>query len=383
MPFMDFGYSVSCHSDELSGGTIPYSPQQAVSQYRTSNHHLPPSMPVISQIPPGWSYTQEGGWIYRLPPHPAHHHESPQYATAPMVHSHSISPHRSSDQANQHHNRPPLLQQVYSSPISDPSKPKGILRSAGTGTILYQPSDPPSSLRQVRFRETPDIAPNDFRPHSPLPGGSRSTDQAAREVPKWTLHKSPTKKKRSTNIQSDDSSPRLTEGGGRHTSEREAHSYYPNGNGYHSDPVNGSTTIPPSLKQAHQGLFSFKDLAPGVSGKRSGKTLIRELERIAESSTETYNPPRDVPGLDHKDENRSEQPSDEGYDESHEEEVPSDDHRVDIVRSQAVSHTYRCTPLWDLTFSRARRDRGQAVVKSHLAHPDIMGRHPCRKTQPG
>lgn len=250
----------------------------------------------LPAVPPGWFLSPYTGW-YFVPPYQVlstssatdpvsplctrtyrQHHPSSNSAFLGPPDSISPSQARSDSQV------PPLHRTGSISP--EPVYLKSALRSTS--------SDPVTTPRQVRFRETPDIAfLSQTSSVSSLSNGHGVLQ--ADQTPRWTLHKhSASRQKPSKDI--DGNTEPLTKPLDSRPSVCDAVDEYPSlslGDGtrgldaYLSHDLHDARSgeVPDSLRAAHRRLLDFETEDTHASGKRSGKHLVRELERMAETAT--------------------------------------------------------------------------------------------------
>jgi hypothetical protein len=166
---------------------------------------------------------------------------------------------------------------THQTPAQTRSYPKGILRDTS--------SEASGHGRMVKFRETPDYAyPEQFRQEAeevPEPGFC--------SPPQWKLRKTKSVPQPVAQDQEDDPSQtvyyRQDENGNDRQNIRdldisEDHTSPLGGRGPNNDEV------PAMLASAHQQLLSGHGVSSGVSGKRSGRDLVRNLESLAEIQVE-------------------------------------------------------------------------------------------------
>lgn len=312
MTYGDYQYSgqaSSEHSHSSIHARPSYYPNHPPPVY-------PPIPPVLPQQATGWSWSPDGGWIYR-PPFPA---PPPMFSDPAVLPSGPSPQHHSSSSEFQAYYAEPGSYHNSTSPPGDSSsriylsKPKSILRSSGTDTYRDQWSDPPSSTRQVRFRETPDVAPPHYpsyhSPCTPLAVADPGITTPSRQVPRWKLHKNSGDRKRSVSLDSG-SHQALSRNGdwGNHTGVKSrSRSLQDHGTHRSTEVTHGGNDapshktpeeeVPPILQQAHERLLDLDDLKTGMSGKRSGRTLIQELERMAEHMSSAHIRTRHLPQSD-------------------------------------------------------------------------------------
>ena len=315
MPYGHYQYSAQTGSDYSHSSSTQFQPH-------SYPNHPPPFYPPIPSVLPqqpaaaGWSWSPEGAWIYRLPPS-----APPPMFTDPAGFPFGLSPQHPSSSSDFRANLYQADQYPYptSPPDTSPpsvysSKPKSILRSSGADSYRDQWSDPANTSRQVRFRDTPDIAPPHYHsyhsPLSPPTAADLGITITSRQVPRWTLHKKPGDRKRSVSLDSGShQAPSRNGDWSNHlVVKSRSHSLQDDGT-YRSIEVTRSANdtrnndiseeqVPPILQQAHKRLLDFDDRRTEKSGKRSGRTLIQELERIAEHMPSRHTHPRRLPQSD-------------------------------------------------------------------------------------
>jgi hypothetical protein len=271
-----------------------------------------PPMPGLPAVPPGWFLSPQTGWYYVPPNQSLSSSSSVELPHQIQAHNYPHLPQFSASAAygnpltSQRYDLAPNHQQVPlypESPSSESFKPKGILKTS---------SDPVSSSRQVRFRDTPDIAPSLSQASSlsSLPNGdSPSTPQ---HLPPWSHDKlfDTSRRKSSPRHRIDEYSPAryhdhidgsMDENELPHSSQNLSRPAYFD---RHDGSTKGIEEVPTSLRIAHDRLFRIGDSTLNTSGKRRGKNLIRELERLAEAAVNGHDrrqvrldPPRATKGL--------------------------------------------------------------------------------------
>lgn len=305
----------------------------------------PPPPQAIGQIQ-GWVFTPHSGWIFIPPPHsftsaqpgyslipppppppgfPAQTAYPSPYSDIPSESDRMASPQRhyhprQNPQVHmpQHHNHPHNLEQEnfhpqtrhehdssnvadYHIPGQTQSFPRGILRDTS--------SEASGHGRSVKFRETPDYA----SPELYAQEIAEYPEPATCSPPQWKLRKPPNINRRTEPAESTqdleaeyfpDRNYREDQDVGRYgtakQNDQQANHNHAlrnvdddqNHEIYHSAtrpaPVehpNGA--IPSTLAAVHQQLVSDHGGNSGVSGKRSGRTLVRNLESLAEMQCET------------------------------------------------------------------------------------------------
>lgn len=251
------GYPDAGHyGSEYSHSSAPHQPDHYPKH---TTPFLSPIAQVLPQQPSGWSWTPQGGWIYRLS----------SDAPPPVVTSGSTLPigyspqQRLSSSSNApsydhwaYHPHDSEQRPQYPSPT-----PRRSLKTTDAGIHREQCVDPPSSVRRVRFRETPGfVPPRHHPPSSPSPSSPR-----IRSAPEDPNHATQSNKYTGA-IYSDDYCERIY--------------------------ADSEQQIPPILRQAHERLLNFDEYEPELSGKPSGRVLVQELERVAEYSETRYTPPQ-------------------------------------------------------------------------------------------
>lgn len=235
-----------------ANGYSPFSsdpPQQNTSQSFDGQGYLlqAPQLPGLPAVPPNWFLSPQTGWYY-VPPDQITSTSSlsdVDYTTKAHSYPHLPASSTLTTPGQTHYSLRYVDPQGYiqtppraSSASPEILEPKGILKSSN--------SDPVQSSRRVRFRNTPDIAPqlSQASSMSSVPNGSSPITPLS--DPRWEPH-------RADSVPSENKPKMIDE-------------------------------IPASLRIAHDRLFHIGDNEARVSGRRSGRHLVRELERQAEAA---------------------------------------------------------------------------------------------------
>jgi len=165
---------------------------------------------------------------------------------------------------------------TQNTPGQTQSYPKGILRDSS--------SESSGHGRYVQFRDTPDYAyPEQFRQEA-----EDDPDPGFCSPPQWKLRKTKAIARSADRYEQEDTQKvHYSEDGDGDDRQDVGDMDIPGG---HTSPLRGhgqnNDGIPATLASVHQQLLSGHRVPSGVSGKRSGRDLVRSLESMAEMQVE-------------------------------------------------------------------------------------------------